>query len=69
MDALGPIGPTSAPAGSFEKLEALRRRQESGLPLWHPDDSQAQAPPAETPDQRRQPRAPRQAPGVADPEE
>lgn len=26
---------TDAPAGSEEKIEILRRRVESGLPLWH----------------------------------
>lgn len=69
MDALGPIGPTSAPAGSFEKLETLRKRREAKLPLWHPDDSQAIVPPDDSPDQRRNVRLPRRAPGVDDPEE
>jgi hypothetical protein len=30
--------PTSAPAGSAEKLEVLSQRVASGLPLWHPED-------------------------------
>jgi len=30
--------PTEAPAGSRAKLEALARRVELGLPLWHPSD-------------------------------
>lgn len=30
--------PTDAPAGSFEKIEVLRRRIELGQPLWHVDD-------------------------------
>ncbi|HEX7446766.1 MAG TPA: hypothetical protein VF306_04430 [Pirellulales bacterium] len=30
--------PTDAPAGSQAKLEALARRIEQGVPLWHPDD-------------------------------
>ncbi len=30
--------PTDAPAGSPEKIEVLRRRIESGQPLWHRDD-------------------------------
>ena len=30
--------PTDAPAGSPEKIEALRRRVEQGLPLWHDED-------------------------------
>ncbi len=29
---------TSAPAGSAEKIETLRRRVELGHPLWHVDD-------------------------------
>ena len=29
---------TDAPAGSPEKIEALRRRVELGLPLWHDED-------------------------------
>ena len=29
--------PTDAPAGSKEKIEALARRIEMGMPLWHPD--------------------------------
>jgi hypothetical protein len=30
--------PTSAPAGSTEKLDILARRVLLGLPLWHPED-------------------------------
>lgn len=30
--------PTSAPAGSVEKLDALARRVQMGQPLWHPED-------------------------------
>jgi hypothetical protein len=30
--------PTDAPAGSPEKIEALRQRVLLGLPLWHPKD-------------------------------
>ena len=30
--------PTSAPAGSRAKIEAFRKRLESGLPLWHDED-------------------------------
>lgn len=30
--------PTEAPAGSTDKLDAMARRIEMGLPLWHPDD-------------------------------
>lgn len=29
---------TDAPAGSRDKLDALCRRVELGLPLWHPED-------------------------------
>lgn len=29
---------TDAPAGSAEKIEVLRRRVESGKPLWHQQD-------------------------------
>ncbi len=29
---------TDAPAGSDEKIEALRRRVELGMPLWHFED-------------------------------
>lgn len=29
---------TDAPAGSDEKIEALRQRVELGLPLWHQED-------------------------------
>ena len=29
---------TAAPAGSAEKIEILRRRVESGEPLWHTED-------------------------------
>lgn len=30
--------PTTAPAGSAEKLDVLARRVALGLPLWHPED-------------------------------
>lgn len=30
--------PTDAPAGSEEKIEALRERVMQGVPLWHPED-------------------------------
>ena len=29
---------TDAPAGSDEKIEALRKRVELGMPLWHRED-------------------------------
>lgn len=34
----GEFSPTSAPAGSPEKIEILRMRVELGLPLWHDED-------------------------------
>lgn len=37
-DASEEFSATSAPAGSPEKIEILRRRVELGLPLWHQDD-------------------------------
>jgi hypothetical protein len=32
------FAPTAAPAGSQEKIDALRNRVELGLPLWHDED-------------------------------
>lgn len=32
--------PTDAPAGSDAKIEALRKRIEMGVPLWHDSDRQ-----------------------------
>ncbi|MEN1681663.1 MAG: hypothetical protein AAGJ46_18940 [Planctomycetota bacterium] len=32
------FSPTTAPAGSAEKLEALAERVRQGHPLWHEDD-------------------------------
>jgi len=32
------FSPTSAPAGSQAKIDALRRRVERGEPLWHESD-------------------------------
>jgi hypothetical protein len=34
------FSPTDAPAGSDEKIEALRLRVLSGMPLWHGEDRQ-----------------------------
>ncbi len=31
--------PTSAPAGSRQKLDILAERIQRGMPLWHPEDS------------------------------
>lgn len=32
------FAPTDAPAGSSEKIEALRERVIGGMPLWHDSD-------------------------------
>ena len=32
------FSPTSAPAGSREKLDVLAERVQMGVPLWHPED-------------------------------
>ena len=37
-EASGDFEPTDAPAGSDEKIEALRQRVELGMPLWHVED-------------------------------
>lgn len=37
-DATDDFSATAAPAGSQEKIEILRRRVESGQPLWHAED-------------------------------
>ena len=34
----GDLEPTTAMPGTNEKLEALARRIQNGLPLWHPND-------------------------------
>ena len=31
--------PTSAPAGSKQKIDILAERIQRGMPLWHPEDS------------------------------
>jgi predicted pyridoxine 5'-phosphate oxidase superfamily flavin-nucleotide-binding protein len=31
--------PTTAPAGSREKIHILAERIQRGMPLWHPEDS------------------------------
>lgn len=33
-----PSQPTDSLPGSLTKVEILRRRNEAGLPLWHPQD-------------------------------
>ncbi len=32
------FSPTNAPAGSEDKIELLRKRVETGQPLWHEED-------------------------------
>jgi len=31
--------PTTAPAGSKQKIDILAERIQRGMPLWHPEDS------------------------------
>ena len=31
--------PTTAPAGSRQKIDVLAERIQRGMPLWHPEDS------------------------------
>ena len=33
------FAPTSAPAGSKQKIDILAERIQRGMPLWHPEDS------------------------------
>ena len=40
--------PCGYPAGSLGKLEAMRRRAELGQHIWHPQDCEAMASPAES---------------------
>ena len=40
--------PCGHPAGSLGKLEAMRIREELGQSLWHPQDCEAMASPAES---------------------
>ena len=47
-EPLPAVEPCGHPAGSLERLEAMRRRAEAGQSLWHPRDSQAMASPAES---------------------
>ena len=32
------FSPTDAPAGSMDKIDVMRDRIESGLPMWHDED-------------------------------
>ena len=32
------FSPTSAPAGSKQKIDILAERIQRGMPLWHPED-------------------------------
>ena len=34
--------PTTAPAGSRQKIDVLAERIQRGMPLWHPEDSTIQ---------------------------
>ena len=36
---LDDFSPTSAPAGSRQKIDILAERIQRGMPLWHPEDS------------------------------
>jgi hypothetical protein len=38
VSKIDPRRPTEARPGSPEKIEVLRQRNASGLPLWHPQD-------------------------------
>ena len=42
------VEPCGHPAGSLGRLEAYAARVESGQSLWHPQDCQAMASPAES---------------------
>ena len=42
------VEPCGYPAGSLGKLEAMRRRAELGQHIWHPQDCEAMASPAES---------------------
>jgi hypothetical protein len=42
------VEPCGYPAGSLGRLEAMQRRAELGQSLWHPQDNQAMASPAES---------------------
>ena len=42
------VEPCGYPAGSLGKLEAMRTREGLGQSLWHPQDCEAMASPAES---------------------
>ena len=42
------VEPCGYPAGSLGKLEAMRLRAELGQHIWHPQDNEAMASPAES---------------------
>ena len=42
------VDPCGHPAGSLGRLEAMRIREELGQSLWHPQDCEAMASPAES---------------------
>ena len=47
-EPLPAVEPCGHPAGSLGRLEAMQRRAEAGQSLWHPQDNQAMASPAES---------------------
>ena len=47
-EPLPAVEPCGYPAGSLGRLEAMRRRAELGQSLWHPQDCNAMASPAES---------------------
>ena len=47
-EPLPAVEPCGYPAGSLGRLEAMRRREELGQSLWHPQDCEAMASPAES---------------------
>ena len=47
-EPLPALEPCGYPAGSLGRLEAMRIRAEAGQSLWHPQDCDAMASPAES---------------------
>ena len=47
-EPLPAVEPCGYPAGSLGRLEAYSARAEAGQSLWHPQDNQAMASPAES---------------------
>ena len=48
FEPLPAVAPCGYPAGSLGRLEAMRLRAEAGQSLWHPQDNEAMASPAES---------------------